>query len=160
MRAIILAAFYSSILLITASCSSIIDTRGHTINTEDLKQVVEGQSTKEDIQALFGSPSITSSFGNDIWYYISVTKERFAFYAPEVTKQHVFAFTYNEAGALDHYDEFKLEDGKLVDFVEKTTPTAGKSLTAVEQLLGNLGRFNAPGTTPGSRGGGIGGPGR
>jgi outer membrane protein assembly factor BamE (lipoprotein component of BamABCDE complex) len=150
MRFIILAAIYTSILGVVTACSPVIDTRGHIINETDLKQIILEQSNKEDIAALLGSPSSANLFGEESWYYIAITKERFAFYAPEVTNQHVLEVSFDKEGVVSNYAQYSIEDGKLVDFVSKTTPTAGKKLGALEQLLGNIGRFNAPGSLPGS----------
>ena len=37
---------------------------------------------------------------------------------------------------------FELEDGQEVAMVERETPTRGKELSLLQQLFGNLGRFN------------------
>jgi len=146
-----------SILLASASCSPIVDARGHGINKTDLKQVIEGQSTKEDIEALLGSPSTTSTFGPETWFYISATKERTGVFEPDVVKQNVLGVLFDESGVVQEYAQYTMKDGKVIDFVEKTTPTEGHSLGVLEQLLGNMGRFNSPGRQPG---GSMGIPGR
>ena len=40
-----------------------------------------------------------------------------------------------------------IEDGIVIDPVSRATPTHGRDLGLLEQLLGNIGRFDAPGTT-------------
>jgi hypothetical protein len=37
---------------------------------------------------------------------------------------------------------YGVEDGRIVEPVERTTPTYGQELTVMQQLLGNFGRFN------------------
>ena len=37
---------------------------------------------------------------------------------------------------------YGLKDGKQIAFVDRETPTRGKEMTVLEQLFGNLGRFN------------------
>ena len=37
------------------------------------------------------------------------------------------------------------EDGRTIAYVDRTTPTEGNELTLIQQLLGNLGRFNPEG---------------
>jgi outer membrane protein assembly factor BamE (lipoprotein component of BamABCDE complex) len=139
---------------VLASCSPMVDARGHTTNLIDLKQVIPGQSRREDVSAVLGSPSTTSSYGDEIWYYVSMKKERLAMLEPEVAKQRVVAITFDEAGAVSTIEEFGKKDGKSVDFVSKQTPTEGQKLTVIDQLLGNIGRFNSPGRTPGAVGAG------
>lgn len=146
--------------LVIASCTPMVDARGHNTNMRDLKQIVQGQSTREDISALLGSPSTTSSFGPETWFYISTRKERSGVFEAEVVKQNVIGVQFDEAGVVKEYGRYTLQDGKPVDIVEKTTPTEGHSLGVLEQLLGNIGRFNGPGRAPGAAGGMGGGMGR
>ena len=101
-----------------------------------------GESQKEDVTRALGSPSSTSDFGEETWYYISARKERQAFFAPEVTDQKVVKITFDENGIMKSMKRYTLEDGKEVVMVEKTTPTEGHSLGFFEQILGNIGRFN------------------
>lgn len=139
----------------SASCSPIVDARGHNTSDQDLKQIIEGQSNKEDIAALLGSPSTTSTYGPETWFYISATKERTGVFESDVVKQHVLGIQFDEAGVVKEYGQYTLEDGKPVEIVERTTPTEGHSLGVMEQLLGNIGRFN---TGPRQPGGSMGGP--
>ena len=136
-------------LSVLASCSPLVDTRGHNTASDDFSQIIEGQSGKEDVQAILGTPSSRSNFGDETWYYISNTKERIGIFASEVTEQQVTAVQFNAEGRVAGIERYKKEDGKPVVLVNKETTTEGQKLTFIEQMLGNLGRFNAPG--PGNR---------
>lgn len=127
-----------------ASCSPIIDTRGHNEEELDLSQVVKGQTSAADVAALLGSPTSTSSFGATTWYYITAKQERVGIFAPEITQQRVRAIQFDDTGVVSDIRDYELKDGKQVELVEKVTPTEGHDLTMMEQMLGNLGRFNAP----------------
>jgi outer membrane protein assembly factor BamE (lipoprotein component of BamABCDE complex) len=134
-----------SIALALASCSPIVDTRGHSADALDLSQIVKGQTTSEDVAALLGSPTTTSNFGDMIWYYITQKQERVGMFAPKVTEQQVLAIQFDGNKLVSEIGEFKMEEGKPVQIVGRTTPTEGHDLTFIEQMLGNLGRFNGPG---------------
>ncbi len=134
-----------SMLLLLASCSPMVDARGHSGDDEDLKQIVTGQTTRDDVTALLGSPTTTASFGDETWYYITQVKERVGMLAPEVADQQVIAITFDANQVVTSVERYTKEQGKPVQMVSKTTPTEGHSFTMIEQLLGNLGRFNAPG---------------
>ena len=122
-----------------------MDTRGHSAEAVDLKQIIIGQAGPEDVTALLGSPTTTSNFGEDIWYYITQKQERVGIFAPEVTEQHIIAVQFDADKKVKELGEFTKEDGKPVQMVSKTTPTEGHSVTFMEQMMGNLGRFNSPG---------------
>lgn len=128
-----------------ASCQPMVDNRGHTTDVEDFKQIIIGQSRNDDVIALLGNPTTRSAFGDETWYYINERQETFGFLAPEVADQNVTAINFDANHVVTGIETYKKEDGKPVQLVSKTTPTEGRHLTAIEQLLGNVGRFSAPG---------------
>ena len=134
-----------SIALMLASCSPIVDTRGHNDEDVDMKQVVVGQTKQGDVMALLGSPTSKSNFGDDTWYYVTQKQSHVGVFAPKVADQHIAAITFDKDQVVSDVREYKKEDGQQVELVRKTTPTEGHNLTFMEQMLGNLGRFNAPG---------------
>lgn len=130
--------------LLAASCSPIVDNRGHATQTLDMSQVTPGTSRKADVQAVLGSPSMQSDYGN-VWYYVSVQKETAGILAPQVTKQQAVAIRFDEGGTVEEIETYDKEDGKPVALVGKNTPSAGHSLTFMEQLMSNFGKFATPG---------------
>lgn len=97
------------------------------------------------MQALLGTPSAKSSFGDTTWYYISEKKETQGMFAPEVIDQHVTAVHFDEAGLVKSIETTGMKKSRKVEYVEATTPTEGRKMTVIEQLMGNFGRFNTPG---------------
>jgi len=128
-----------------ASCTPIVSTRGHSEDTVDTSQIAAGQTTAEDVLALLGSPTTTSSFGDTTWYYVTQKQERVGVFAAEVTEQRVTAIRFDADKRVVDIASYAKEDGKPVTIVSKTTPTEGHDMTIIEQMIGNLGRFNAPG---------------
>ncbi|BAE51153.1 hypothetical protein amb2349 [Paramagnetospirillum magneticum AMB-1] len=51
---------------------------------------------------------------------------------------------FDRAGTVRAIDNRGLEDGKDVVPAGRETPTAGKELTILQQLMGNVGRFSKP----------------
>jgi len=144
--------------LVLSACSPKIDNRGY-VAYADWKDIIKvGQTTKQEVTDNFGSPSAQSSFGAETWYYLSSRKETVAFLKPETIEQNGVRITFDASGvvsALDSYDKSQAKDFALV---KRVTPTEGHSLGFVEQVLGNIGRFNNPGSgndsaAPGRRAG-------
>jgi outer membrane protein assembly factor BamE (lipoprotein component of BamABCDE complex) len=133
-------AFASSMVL-AGACAPQIDARGHVDPADAAKQIHQGSSKEEVMQAL-GSPSSTSDFGEETWYYISGKQEREAFFAPKIIDQHVTRIVFAADGTVARMENFKQSDGKKIEIVEKETPTEGHKLGVIEQILGNVGRFN------------------
>ena len=70
------------------------------------------------------------------------------------------AITFNkDSEAVESVNSLTLKDGKVVAFNGRETPTRGRELTILEQILGNVGRGSmlpqddetVPGNRPGDR---------
>jgi outer membrane protein assembly factor BamE (lipoprotein component of BamABCDE complex) len=64
---------------------------GYVVSPEALQQIPPG-SSKDQVLIALGSPSTTANYGNDVFYYISQTRQRAAaFMADKVIDQRVVA---------------------------------------------------------------------
>jgi outer membrane protein assembly factor BamE (lipoprotein component of BamABCDE complex) len=61
---------------------------------------------------------------------------------PKITDQRVFAVYFDKNKKVQRVANYGLEDGKLIDFVTRTTPTAGAESSFVRNMLTNLLRFS------------------
>lgn len=127
-----------------AGCSPIVDARGHVEDEPMEKRILPQTTTQDDVLRQYGSPSSISTFGPEVWYYISSRKERQAFFKPKIVDQRVTEIEFGGDGVVKEVRAYDMKDGKRIDVVEGTTPTEGHKLGFVEQVLGNLGRFNKP----------------
>jgi outer membrane protein assembly factor BamE (lipoprotein component of BamABCDE complex) len=132
-------------LLVIASCSPIVNNRGHNPEHAEFDKIEVGETDSTQVQELLGSPTTTSNYGDKVWYYISSRKETKGFLAPKIADQNVVAITFDEDDKVKEIDKYDEKDTKKVEIVEKTTPAEGRKLGIVEQLIGNFGKFNAPG---------------
>lgn len=131
-----------AVFLMAMACEPIVAQRGH-MDQDKLQEKLEvGKTTKSQVERLFGSPSSTSNFGDETWYYIQARKESEAFFRPEITYQHVLQVTFDESGLIKDIKHYGKDTSERVAIVEKTTPTEGHSMGFMEQVMGNVGRFN------------------
>lgn len=132
------------VLLGTATaCEPVVDLRGNLPSPERLAEIKPGRFTKNDVTALLGTPASTSVFGDDRWYYISSKIETVAFFKPEELERQVVVIDFDRSGTVTDIRKLTLQDGKDVTMVARETPTAGRDLSVLEQLLGNVGKFNS-----------------
>jgi outer membrane protein assembly factor BamE (lipoprotein component of BamABCDE complex) len=143
-----------------SACSPNVESRGHVAEMEAYTQIKVGETTRDQVLQTFGSPSTTASFGQETWYYVTAKKESFAFFKPEITDQNVVRVAFNTDGTVAAVEKFDKSSMQEIAITKRETATEGQELTFIEQLLGNVGRFNSPGTTPGSAGGMSGARGR
>lgn len=143
-----------------AGCAPSIEQRGNLPTAEKLSEIHAGSTTKDEVAKLLGTPSSVSVFNNDkSWYYISRRTSQTAFFDPAVLDQQVYVVKFDDHGVVTAVDHKELADGKEITPVARATPAPGRELSFLEQLIGNLGKFNAGGSSSGgSSGGGTNGP--
>ena len=134
-------AIVAASLLSTAACAPITSYSGFQAIESDPKDVKVGTDTKSTVRGKLGSPSATSTFDPNIWFYMNQVKQRIAFRKPTVIARNVTAITFNkENEQVESVNNYTLKDGKVIAFNGRETPTRGRELTILEQLLGNVGR--------------------
>jgi len=144
--------------LAVAGCETIVDQRGFAATPGSVEKLEVDTQSREDVVRLIGSPSAVATFNPNVWYYISQKQEYYAFFKPTMLEQNVMQLTFNDSGRLATIKKYELADARDIDMVSRITPTAGKEMTILEQILGNVGRFSGPRqeTNPGApTGGGI-----
>jgi outer membrane protein assembly factor BamE (lipoprotein component of BamABCDE complex) len=141
-----------------AACAPSVEQRGNLPTQEKISEIHAGTTTKEEVAKLLGTPSSVSVFNNDkSWYYISRRTSQTAFFDPDVLDQQVYIVNFDDQGVVKAVDHKVLQDGHEITPVARATPAPGRELSFLEQLIGNLGKFNGGGPTAGS-GGGTQGP--
>ncbi|MET3585900.1 outer membrane protein assembly factor BamE (lipoprotein component of BamABCDE complex) [Pseudorhizobium tarimense] len=119
---------------------------GYVLDEESLALIPVG-SSREQVLLTMGTPSTTATFDSEVFYYISQKRERAAaFMKPRLVEQTVLAVYFDEDGVVERKANYTLQDGKVFDTISRTTPTGGRDLTFLQQLLsgaGSAGNANA-----------------
>ena len=124
------------------ACAPRLDTRGNLPDPDHLSKIKPGQHTRLQVAAILGSPSNISTFDQETWYYVSQRTETTAFFEPDVKTRQVVILRFDKGGVLADIRTIGLEEGRDILPVERETPTSGNEITLIEQILGNLGKFN------------------
>lgn len=162
----------------SAACTPITTYSGFMVVENNPKDVKVGEDTKSTVMAKLGSPSASSAtqnkqaeggqilrastaYDSNLWFYISQVTDRVAFYKPRVAKRDVVAVAFDPATEqVLSVNTYTLEDGKVIAYNGRETPTRGREISILEQLLGNVGNSGMlprddseglPGSRPGDR---------
>lgn len=126
-----------------AACGSgaIVTKHGHHFQPSELQQIQPGM-TQEQVRMTLGTPTATSSVGTgDAFYYISSTTKQVAFLAPEEVDRRIVAVYFTRSGMVERIAEYGIQDGKVFDFISRTTPTANTYEEGLfKQIFRNLGK--------------------
>ena len=148
-----LAALLSAALLAggLAGCEATVDKRGNLPEQDKLAQIQPGATTRDQVVKILGTPSSKGVFDDKSWYYISRRTKQIAFFNPDVLDQQVYVINFDPRGGVASVDHKDLNDGRAIEPAPGATPAPGRELTFLEQVLGNIGRFNKGGGGAGSR---------
>jgi outer membrane protein assembly factor BamE (lipoprotein component of BamABCDE complex) len=152
MRANLYTLFCASLLLALPACiPPRIESRGYVDALNRTKDIATGVTTRDEVREMLGTPSVTNNFGDETWYYIHKQKEAVAFLEPEITQQRVTRIIFDNAGVVKSIDAKGLKDSQTIAIAKEITPSEGQELGFFEQILGNVGRFNASESTRNSQ---------
>ena len=116
-------------------CTREVLQQGYVQDERSLSLVSEGSSREQVLLAL-GTPSTTATFDAEVFYYISQRRERtFAFQNLALKDQKVLAVYFGGEGTVERVANYTLKDGKVFDTISRTTPTAGKDQTFLQQVI-------------------------
>jgi outer membrane protein assembly factor BamE (lipoprotein component of BamABCDE complex) len=86
---------------------------------------------------VLGTPSTVATVSGEAFYYISQETQRPVGFMPQyMTDQRVVAVYFDKKRRVERLADYRMKDGKLFDFVSRTTPTGGKDTGIITGMLG------------------------
>ncbi|CAN5250523.1 hypothetical protein BH11PSE2_BH11PSE2_04160 [soil metagenome] len=146
-----------------AACTPVTSTQGYQVIDERPGDVKVGVDTLQTVRTRFGSPTAISTFEPNVWYYISQVNDSFGFYRPRVRDRAVVQITFDKTTQkVADMTTYTAKDGKVIAYNSRETPTRGRELSVIQQILGTVGTQALPNEDddPGNPGGGRNGRGR
>ncbi|MGB1361082.1 MAG: outer membrane protein assembly factor BamE [Alphaproteobacteria bacterium] len=137
----LLATFFGiSLSACTMINEPVIESHGFAPDKQDVKNISNSNSTKQDILNEYGQPFVKSTANTNMWYYISYQTEQYGFGKKEFKKFNLVAIEFNNdtVAKVSHFDKNHL---KNIEFSDKKTDTSGKELGILDQIIGNIGKF-------------------
>src|SRR5690348_18361555 len=121
-----------------AACGGETFQRGYVLPEGALEQIPLGAS-QQQVLLVLGTPSTVATVSGEAFYYISQKAERaISFMRTKVTDQRVIAVYFDRERKVQRLAEYGMKDGKIFDFVSRTTPTSGNDLSLVSTFIHNL----------------------
>lgn len=140
MKKTILLVFVS---LMAAACTPTQAVRGNIVEDYRLSEITPGISTRQNVLTSLGSPTTQAPFDDNIWYYIGQKTEKTGIFDPKVTEEKIVVVAFDEAGIVQ---QAQVVDADRINIprVRDKTPTGGNEISPLQQMMGNLGKFNRP----------------
>jgi len=127
-----------------AACAAQTAQHGAIFTEAEIQQIQQGM-TQDQVELTLGSPNATSTVGDGVYYYISTkTKTPVGFMAPQVVDRRVLAVYFDDARTVTRVANYGLEDGRVIDFITRETPTYGGEDGILKELFRNIGQGVKP----------------
>jgi outer membrane protein assembly factor BamE (lipoprotein component of BamABCDE complex) len=152
-------------LLGAAACSPIVYHQGFQVVDVRPADIKVGTDTRSTVLQKLGSPTTTSTFDKDVWFYMSQLRSQTSFYNPKTVQREIVAISFDHSTEqVKAVDTFTIADGRVIAYNTHETPTRGREMTVLEQLIGSIGagavlptdQNTTPGSHPGDNGPGGG----
>jgi len=132
------ALLLAALALPLAGCLGETFQRGYVLPDGALEQIRLGAS-QEQVLIVLGTPSTVATVSGEAFYYISQTATRAASFMPTtITDQRVVAIYFDKDRRVQRVANYGIRDGKVFDFVSRTTPTAGSDASFLKQLFSTI----------------------
>ena len=109
--------------------------KGYILPPGALEQIPIGAS-QDQVLIVMGTPSTVATLNGEVFYYISQRSERkVAFMNQKVVDQRVIAVYFDKNRQVQRLANYGLQDGKIFDFISRTTPTSGQEMSYLTPLF-------------------------
>ena len=132
LRAVAAVALMCAVL---GACTSEQFQKGYIMPPGALEQIPIGAS-QDQVLIVMGTPSTVATLNGEVFYYISQRSERkVAFMNQQVVDQRVIAIYFDKNRRVQRLANYGLQDGRIFDFISRTTPTSGQELSYLTPLF-------------------------
>lgn len=145
-RFTILAASLLAFAPVSGCVSPARDFHGYIADDVQPAEIKPGEDTRSTVLAQLGSPSTEGLFDTNTWFYYSDIQERFAFYNPKIIERSIIAIRFSDDDSVDEVVKYSVDDGRIVSYAARETPTRGRELGFWEQIFGTVGAVRLPNT--------------
>ena len=109
--------------------------KGYIMPPGALEQIPIGAS-QDQVLIVMGTPSTVATLSGEVFYYISQRTNRPAMFMNQsVIDQRVIAIYFDKNRQVMRLADYGLKDGKIFDFISRTTPTSGQELSYLTPLF-------------------------
>jgi outer membrane protein assembly factor BamE (lipoprotein component of BamABCDE complex) len=88
---------------------------------------------------------MVSTFDPNVWFYVNQVNDTFGFYRPHIRNRMIVAISFDKASQkVSAVNTFSEKDGHVIAYNSRETPTRGKQMSVLEQILGTIGARALP----------------
>jgi outer membrane protein assembly factor BamE (lipoprotein component of BamABCDE complex) len=144
-----------ALALMATACAPTLAHHGYLAYDAKPATDIKVGDTKATVLDKLGQPSQTSAYDPTEWYYIDQVSMKMTYKVPTVTERSITVIDFDKGtDTVAAIKTLSLADGRTLTPNPNKTPTRGRQLSAIEQLLGTVGHqslSNAQDSNPGNQ---------
>jgi outer membrane protein assembly factor BamE (lipoprotein component of BamABCDE complex) len=132
---VVLSLVFSLAGLALSACTGEEFQKGYILPKGALEQIPIGAS-QDQVLIVMGTPSTVATLDGEVFYYISQRASRpVMFMETKVVDQRVIAVYFDKNRQVRRLANYGMQDGKIFDFISRTTATSGQELSYLTPLF-------------------------
>jgi outer membrane protein assembly factor BamE (lipoprotein component of BamABCDE complex) len=128
--------FYFFLLLFVCNCQPRITNHGNFFNKEKINYIKKSKLNKAEIIEIFGAPSTTSTFSNNVWYYMSQVQSEKAYFKIKNISSKILKITFDKNKFVKKYSIVTEKNSYDITISpEKTVSSLQKDNTLIQEFF-------------------------
>ena len=129
--------------ILAAACEPTIISPGHVWRGTSAEEIQPGVDTRAAVFQRIGSPTAEGLEQGTPWIYVSDREMKRGARSPVALEQQVVVIRFDSQDRVQSVDVLGPEDRIDIAISAQETLARGQELTLLQQLLGNVGRFES-----------------
>ena len=128
-------------LYLAVACGPTINTHGHVWRGTSAQEIQIGIDTRATVLQRLGSPTAEGLDQGAPWIYVTERELARGARSTVPLEQRAVVIRFDSQDRVVSVEEFGSDDRLAIEISSRETPARGRELTLLQQLLGNVGRF-------------------
>lgn len=139
-RSALAAALLLASTLAVSGCTPVTAMNGFVAVDVQPQDIKVGTDSRASVTSKLGSPSTVAAFDKNTWYYVTQTSDKMAYLNPQIKTRQIVMIRFDKDEKVAEVKQLSLKDGYELAYNKRETPTRGRELSWLEQILGTIGR--------------------
>jgi outer membrane protein assembly factor BamE (lipoprotein component of BamABCDE complex) len=124
------------LLLLLLNCQPRITNHGNFFNKENINYIKKSKLNKAEILEIFGTPSTTSTFSSNVWYYMSQVQSEKAYFKVKNISSKILKITFDKNKFVKKYSVLTEKDSyNIIVSQEKTVSSFQNDNTLIQEFF-------------------------
>ncbi|MEK9853498.1 MAG: outer membrane protein assembly factor BamE [Rhodobiaceae bacterium] len=123
-----------------AGCEARIAPHGHSVDSAELDQIIPGQTTRADLQAILGKPSFEGAFESGKIYYLGEVMIEPPGGRKRISTRTMIVISLDDSDFVTKVEIRDESSGNTIAYLDEKSPTPGDNFGVTEQIFSTLRR--------------------